>query len=256
MKTLKYLTVAALISVLGVSCSKDEVAPDGSGNTDMYGSVALQFDNKVGSDDLVLNTTQYTNNTDTFTVTTFHYYISNIRLRATDNTEYSETESYHLVKAEDAASLQFTLANVPVKHYESITFMIGVDSARNCSGAQTGALDPVNGHFWSWNSGYIMAKFEGVSPQSMAAGNIVMYHIGGYTGVNNTIKTVTLPLATHANVTTSATPQIRLKADLAEWFSPNTVSFANVNTIHMPGANAKMIADNYENMISVMQVFN
>jgi hypothetical protein len=59
-------------------------------------------------------------------------------------------------------------------------FMIGVDSARNNSGAQTGALDPTNGMFWSWSTGYIMAKFEGTSAQSPAAANALKFHIGGF----------------------------------------------------------------------------
>ena len=257
MKTLKYLTIVAAISAVITSCKKEEVTPDDHHDTTpTYGSLMVRFENKVGANALVLNWNNYTNNTDTFTVSTFNYYISNVKITATDNTVYTETESYHLVKADDAGSLQFTLPNVPTKSYSSITFMIGVDSTRNVSGAQTGALDPNNGHFWSWNSGYIMAKLEGTSPQSTATGNMVVFHVGGFSGANSSLKTVTLPLTTNANVSTSTTPQVFLKADLAEWFAPNSVSFGTLNTIHMPGANAKMIADNYVNMFSVTQVLN
>jgi hypothetical protein len=216
----------------------------------------VRFENKVGNNALVLNWVNYTNNTDTFKVTTFNYYISNVQLTATDNSVYTETESYHLIKASDANSLSFTLPNVPAKAYNSITFMIGVDSTRNVSGAQTGALDPNNGHFWSWNSGYIMAKLEGTSPQSTATANAITYHVGGFSGTNNVLKTVTLPFTTNANVSTSKTPQVFVKADLAEWFAPNNISFSTLHTIHMPGANAKLIADNYANMYSVTQVLN
>lgn len=258
MKTLKYLVIAALFSTVIVSCKKDEEVPDPQVPTPTatYGSLMVKFENKVGANALVLNASQYTNNADTFTVSTFNYYISNIKLTATDNSVYTETESYHLVKAEDVSSLQFTLANVPSKNYSSITFMIGVDSVRNMAGAQTGALDPANGHFWSWNSGYIMAKLEGTSPQSTATANGIIFHVGGFTGVNSVLKTVTLPLTTNANVSTTITPQVFLKADVAEWFAPNTVNFSTLNTIHMPGANAKTIADNYANMFSVTQVIN
>jgi hypothetical protein len=47
-----------------------------------------------------------------------------------------------------------------------IRFLLGVDSARNVSGIQTGALDPARGMFWTWNSGYVMAKIEGSSPSA------------------------------------------------------------------------------------------
>lgn len=259
MKTIKYFAITALASTLFFSCKKDDSEPDHTHEpspTTEYGALTLKFENKVGAETLVLNSNKYNNGTDTFQVTTFNYYISNIKLTGTDNSVYSETESYHLVKANESGSLQFTLPNVPAKSYSSITFMIGVDSTRNVSGAQTGALDPTNGHFWSWNSGYIMAKFEGTSPQSGAVGKMLMFHVGGFTGVNSTLKTVTLPLITNATVSSSKTPQVLLKADLAEWFAPNAVSFSSMHTIHMPGANAKKIADNYANMFSVIQVTN
>jgi hypothetical protein len=257
MKTLKYLAIVALVSTVIFSCKKEAATPEEPHHNLTYGSLMVRFENKVGTNPLVLNWITYTNNTDSFKVTTFNYYISNVKLQASDgSTTYLETESYHLVKADDASTLQFTLTNVPAKSYSSITFMIGVDSLRNVSGAQTGALDPNNGHFWSWNSGYIMAKFEGTSPQSTATANIVLFHIGGFSGVNSALKTVTLPLTQNATVSTSITPRIFVNADLAEWFAPNAVSFGTLNTVHMPGANAKKIADNYKKMFSVTQVLN
>ncbi len=252
MKTLKYLSIAALITAAISSCKKEDVTP----HDHHHGTLMLQFENKVGANPLVLNSTKYTNNTDTFTVSTFNYYISNVILTATDNTIYSETDSYHLVKADEAGSLHIILEDVPLKSYSSITFMIGVDSLKNVSGAQSGALDPSNGHFWSWNSGYIMAKLEGNSPQSTATGNKILFHVGGFMGANNAIKTVNLPLSTSANVSESISPEVFIKADLAEWFAPNAIKFATTNTIHMPGVPAKMIADNYANMFSVTKVVN
>ena len=66
--------------------------------------------------------------------------------------------------------------------------MIGVDSARNTSGAQLGALDPANSMFWSWNSGYIFVRMEGNSPQSTQPYNKLQFHIGGFKGATNCIK--------------------------------------------------------------------
>lgn len=263
MKKRSILLLAALLSLVISACKKDSKTPgdhDHSSGTDTpaesTGSIVLKFENKFGNDNLILDLVKYTNATDTFQVSTFNYYISNIKLTAADKSVYSETESYHLVKAADAGSLQFNLGNVPVKEYTAITFMIGVDSTRNVSGSQTGALDPANGHFWSWNSGYIMAKLEATSPQSTATGNMVMFHVGGFSGANSVLKTVSLPLTTNAKVSTSTTPQVTLKADLKAWFSPHAVSFSTLNTIHMPGTAAKKIADNYANMFAVTQVTN
>ena len=258
MKTLKFLSMTVLLSTLIISCKKDEKEPHTHDETPAteYGAFTVKFENKVGAEPLVLDFNNYLNGTDTFKVSTFNYYISNVKITAADNSVYTETESYHLVKANEAGSLQFTLPKVPAKAYSSITFMIGVDSTRNVSGAQTGALDPTNGHFWTWNSGYIMAKLEGTSPQSTATGKIVMFHVGGFSGANSVLKTVTLPLTANAVVSKAKTPQVILKADLAEWFTLNSVSFSSLNTIHMPGVNAKKIADNYANMFSVSQIVN
>lgn len=264
MKLISKLSVLLIISSALIlnSCKKDAPTPDEHDDHDhtttmpTKGDLQIKFENKYGSSNLVLNTVNYTNNTDTFKVSTFNYYISNIKVTASDNTVFSEPESYHLIKASESASLQFTLKDLPVKNYTSISFMIGVDSTRNVSGSQTGALDPTNGHFWSWNSGYIMAKFEGTSPQSGASNKALTYHVGGFKGVNTVLKNVTINLNSAAIVNGTKVPQIVLNADLKEWFSPNNVNFSSMHTIHMPGSMAKTIADNYENMFSLNQVIN
>jgi hypothetical protein len=171
---------------------------------------------------------------------------------------YTETESYHLLEADDEGSLEISLPNVPFGVYTSIQFMIGVDSTRNVSGAQTGALDPANGMFWSWSSGYIMTKLEGTSPQSTASGNIIMFHSGGFSGPNSVLKTVSPSFnSATANVSASVTPEIHFKVDVLEMLtSPTTINFSTLNTIHMPGASAKTMADNYADMFSVEHIHN
>jgi hypothetical protein len=45
---------------------------------------------------------------------------------------------------------------------------------------------------------------------------------------------------------------VHLTADVAVLFkSPNVIDFSTINTIHMPGANAKKLADNYANMFTL-----
>lgn len=229
------------------SCKKDPVTP-----ATKEGTVLLEFNNKVGSDNLKMDGTMYKNqNGDDFKVTKFNYYISNIKLNNTDGGTYAESESYHLLEHETPASLNFSLAKVPAGTYKSITFTIGVDSLRNVSGAQTGALDPAKGMFWSWSSGYIMLKLEGSSPQSTQAGNILRIHVGGFSGANNTVKTVTLNLPNNITVNGDEN-HIHLNADALKLFGPtNIISFASTSVIHMPGTDAKKLADNYTSMFSV-----
>ncbi len=240
--------IAAFAAALA-SCKKD---PEASTPTPKEGKVLLEFSNKVGTENLKMDGTVYKNqNGDDFSVTKFNYYISNIKLNSIDGSNFAEVESYHLLEQSNTTSLNFSLAKVPAGTYKSITFTIGVDSLRNVSGAQTGALDPANGMFWSWSSGYIMLKMEGTSPQSPQAGNILRIHVGGFSGANNTVKTVTINFPNTITVNGDEN-HVHLSADVAKLFGPsNVTSFASTSVIHMPGADAKKIADNYASMFSV-----
>lgn len=243
---LKIVTIAAFTFSIS-SCKKDPSTP-----TSKEGTVLLEFSHKVGTDNLKMDGTVYKNqNGDDFTVTKFNYYISNIRLNNTDGGSYAESESYHLLEHSTPASLNFSLSKVPAGTYKSITFTIGVDSLRNVSGAQTGALDPAKGMFWSWSSGYIMLKMEGTSPQSTSASNELRIHVGGFSGINNTVNTVTLSFP--SNITINGDENhIHLTTDVQKLFGPvNIINFATLSVVHMPGADAKKVADNYKNMFNI-----
>ena len=97
-----------------------------------------------------------------------------------------------------------------------------------------------------------MMKFEGTSPQSPNANNALTLHFGGISGPYNVVKTVTINLPQAITVTTNGENHIHLSADVLALFkSPNVIDFSTTNSIHAPGADAKMIADNYANMFSI-----
>ncbi len=217
------------------------------------GIVKLSFANKIGGNNVVYDTQWYLNaNNDSFNISLLKYYISNVKLNSGGGT-YTETESYHLLDHSTASSMNFDLSNVPSGTYNSVTFMIGVDSLRNVSGAQTGALDPNKDMFWSWNTGYIMFKLEGMSPQA-GMGGMLAFHVGGFSGANSSLRTVTLtfpqPLVVNAD-----NKQVNINADIAKLFAaPNVIDFSVTSMVHMPGADAKKLADNYATMFSVTSV--
>lgn len=237
-----------LSAVLFSACKKKE---DPQPKT---GSVSFEFDNIMNGRTINLNSDWYLNdNYDSFQVTKLSYYISNIKFHDRNGNVYAVPESYHLLQQEDPGSLSFTLDNIAAGTYTSISFLIGVDSIRNVSGAQTGALDPVHGMFWDWNTGYIMAKFEGNSPQSSQNGKLI-YHIGGFSGEFNPIKQVNLSLPMDMVISDNV-GMISIETDLAEWFrDPYLIDFSKLSTIHMPNANARKIADNYADMFQVRSV--
>lgn len=61
---------------------------------------------------------------------------------------------------------------------------LGVDSVLNYNGVHEGSLDPINGMYWAWQTGYIHCKMEG----NIVCDSIKQrfeYHIGGYSTKNS-----------------------------------------------------------------------
>jgi hypothetical protein len=147
---------------------------------------------------------------------------------------------------------------VPVGTYTSVSFIIGVDSLRNCSGAQTGDLDPSKGMFWDWTSGYIMAWLEGTSPKSPASGQKIIYQAVGFSGQDKVMRNVTLSFGGNgASVTSDHIPEIHISSDVNEWFkTPSTISINSMPTVAIPGPSGHLIADNYADMFKFVKVIN
>ncbi len=232
-------------SVALTSCKKEkEVSSDEKGN------FTIEFENNVNGAPLVLNTQNYTNaNGDNFNISVFKYYVSNIKLTKADGSVYTVPESYILVDASKPNTSLNNLKDIPAGDYTKISFLIGVDKERNLAGAQTGALDPALGMFWTWNSGYIFVKLEGTSPQSTAADHSLTFHIGGIVDPNNTIRTFSTDFTTGnaLRIRADKNPQIHFSVDAASLFKgKQKVSFANLN-FTMGGANSVIVADNYVN---------
>lgn len=255
---MKLITINLLVAALSTafilsSCQKQDDKSKNVTPAPGTGKVKIELANAVGDQQLVLNNQWYVNqNGDSFTVSKFNYYISNIKLTGPNGASYTEAESYHFISQEETGTKTFDVANVPAGTYNSITFTIGVDSLRNVSGAQTDALDPIHGMFWTWNSGYIFMKMEGHSPKS--ADSTLTFHIGGYEGENRGQRTVTLSLPSSLTVN-SNNPHMHIRANLLSLFgSPNVVNFSTTSYMMMPSAETKKIADNYEGMMSVILV--
>jgi pyruvate/2-oxoglutarate dehydrogenase complex dihydrolipoamide acyltransferase (E2) component len=138
---------------------------------------------------------------------------------------------------------------VPVGTYTAIEYTIGVDSTRNVSGAQTGALAPSNGMFWSWLTGYIFIKAEGTSPESGASNGEFKYHIGGFKNENNTnairVNTQDFPSVMNVDGHEGHNSKIHFYVNAARFWHGG-ISLQDMHTVHMPGANAQTIATNFQ----------
>jgi hypothetical protein len=215
-------------------------------------ALTIEFTHLAGNKQFHLDSTYTTANGDQFTPTMFKYYISNIRLVRSDNAIVEIPDSYFLINEENENSMMIELENVPEGDFTAIKFMIGVDSTRNCSGAQSGALDPVNGMFWSWNTGYIFFKLEGTSPVISSPGEF-RYHVGGFKGATNNIKETQLSFdGTTLSLEKGGHPEIHLVVDVLELFeSPVTIDMSTFSsTVMAPNADASTLANNYVDMIT------
>jgi hypothetical protein len=256
---LNHIFCAVIIVIGFASCSKDDGEAPFKPN--QKGDLSIQFDNVVGGSDLILNNATYKNGSgEDYQVTMLQYFISNIRFRNADGTEYvvPQDSSYFLVKENDMNS-QFIHVTVPEGVYTSVTFLLGIDSVRNTMdiSKRTGVLDPTagaNGMYWSWNSGYIFLKMEGISPASSQAGHIFQYHIGGFGGYSaptfNNIKTISLDLTVGGvpKVRAGRNSNIHLMVDVSKLFdAAQHVSIA-ANSVVMFAPYSVTIANNYATM--------
>ncbi len=203
--------------------------------------LTIRFENRFASEKLLPEQTCYLNGTDTLVINRFKYYISNIQLMNTAGKTIIPENQYYLVDMADKKSSLIQL-NIPEDNYTGIRFLLGVDSIRNVSGVQTGALDPLHGMFWTWNSGYIMAKLEGTASSSTIAGKQFTYHIGGFRQQQNATRFIQLQ-------TTAFNTSLTITADAAKWF--NGINIAKEPVCHSPGVLALRIADNYSKMFSI-----
>lgn len=245
-KLLTILTILSFTSIAFVSCKDDE------NNSPTAGTVILEFTNTAGNKNLdVTGATNYVNSFgDTFNVTKFKYHISNVQLLNNGDVVYTMPESYFLVDESVQSTTKLSLPDVPSGSYNGVRFLVGIDSTRNVTGAQTGALDPVNGMFWTWNSGYIFMKLEGSS--TVNGGTNFIYHVGGFKeSMNqNAIREVNLTFnGSSMTVDGSHTREMHVFTDILKLFDAvHDLPISVVNTIHMPGPNAVKMADNYAQM--------
>lgn len=220
------------------------------------GILELQFHHFVGQKALLADSTYLNHFNEPFTVTKFRYYVSNIVVsNAATGKRYRLPDTYFLVNEAEPASKSIRIA-VPVAGYDKISFMLGVDSLRNTSGAQTGALDPLNDMFWTWNTGYVMAKLEGSSPISRLPHHLIEYHIGGYKKPHAVQQLIELKLpAKPVQVKSSGTARVNIHADLDKWFyGKHALKIADQPACTTPGALAVKYAENYAQLFFIHSI--
>lgn len=131
--------------------------------------------------------------------------------------------------------------------------MIGVDSLRNVSGAQTGALDPSNDMFWDWNTGYIFFKLEGRYGTASIEDAEYSIHVGGFEAPYSCIQTTQVNFPATFNVQDNGNHQIDFDVKVDEIFSnPKDISIEYYYSQVTSGPKIfQDISLNYKDMFSV-----
>ncbi len=208
-------------------------------------SLALDFQLQFSGKTLELGKQLYHSPTgDSLYLDALRFYVSGIQLKG-KNGAYAEKESYHLLDAEQAASLSIALKNVPPGRFDSLVFWVGTDSLINVSGAMGGDLDPTLGMYWAWNSGYINLKLEGRSNSCNNRYHSFEFHIGGYMPPHQTVRRVALPINHWPVLGNSMDIQVELSKFFAN-FNLNTF-----NQVMIPSAKAAQMADFFKGVFSV-----
>lgn len=175
------------------------------------------------------------------------FYTSRWQMVNANNDTIPLSSEHFLVDAANARSLELAF-QIP-SDAKKILFNLGVDSIKNTTGIQTGILDPARGMFWTWRSGYIMAKLQGTAANAKTAGNRFSYEVGGFEFPYNSVRMIDLeiPLLQQKNRYTILT-------NLAAWFNGRYLIKISENpNCHNAGKLAMQLADNYATMFSIQQ---
>lgn len=144
----------------------------------------LVLELNINNKNITLNNSYENININIFKINKLKFYISNLKfyLKGKEVLEYHK--KHILIDIENENSLKILIPNK--LRFDEITFNLGVDEETNKSGAKGGDLDPINGMYWTWNSGYINFKVEGIYKGS----NDFSYHIGGFMKPYDTIQLI------------------------------------------------------------------
>lgn len=242
-------TLFVCSALLFQSCKKDS----NSNNTAAYGSMDFRIANTVDGQPITMSAMNYTNAAgNKYRVDLLKYYMTNITLVKADGTE-KNYKNYNLIDESDASSKSFTLDSIDNGEYTAVKFYLGVDPDRNHTGVQDGALDPIHGMIWSWSTGYIFFKHEGMFKDGNGNDKSLLYHYG----TDKALAIISMPVTKFEIKGNKRTVYVNFNLNKL-YANPTTVDF-NVDDMHQStSANditwINTLRGNFPNAFSVSKV--
>tara|TARA_B110000208_G_scaffold127438_1_gene155058 strand:- start:2779 stop:3441 length:663 start_codon:yes stop_codon:yes gene_type:complete len=202
--------------------------------------VKLKITPLFNNQSITENTWFVSSQKDSIQFTKLKFYFTDFQVKSIKGEINTIDHSNYLIDIFQPETLEILLSTVSFSNGDELSFNLGVSSDMNTTGAHSGALDPSNGMFWSWQSGYINFKIEGISPSSKTRQNKFQFHIGGYQSPYNTLRRLTFIL----NKQTT-----KLNLNLEEFFE--RTKLAVDNQIMVPGEKANELATEFFNTMTI-----
>ena len=177
---------------------------------------------------------------DSIVIYKLKYYVTDLRFRNNGKIVFRSEKNVQLMDPENNTIKITTKKSLD---FDEVIFNIGIDSSTNVSGALGGDLDPINGMYWTWQSGYINFKLEGRCNAVNSADHTFNYHIGGYQYPYNSCITIKLPVKN--------TNTIKVMMDIEKIFiHPEIMQTPNIMS---PGKQAMNVANCLRTIFSIKE---
>jgi hypothetical protein len=211
----KILLILTVMGLVFTSCEKDKpIATD----------ITINFTHTVDGSDLITNSMIYTNEAgEDYDIQTLKYLISDITLHAEDGSSL-QLDAVHFIDISDESTFSFTYNDVPNDNYTSISFDMGLDTAKNINNLYINesyhsamAWPETNG------GGYHYMKLEGAYNNDSTFYNT---HTGGTMGGDysfNNVEDISLTVDDDLGDVS-----INVNMEINNWYnSPNQIEFSS-----------------------------
>ena len=235
------------------SCSDDD-------STNVQANLQLRFDNKVGDQELVLNTETYSKSgNETIKVNELKYVISNIQLQEENGNifTYPVEDSYFVINEADEQSLSVDLSEIPAGDYNKISFGFGIDQSNYPLNGVDNFIPTAeeNGMLWAWAAGYKFLKFEGsYTAENENEFQNFLYHIGSHGENLDNYKVVELDLGQSLSLDQNE-QSINIEMDVFKIFdAAYQLNLSDKDDIQVDPVNAPKISENVKRSFKIQSV--
>lgn len=230
-KNYAILILAIFATVSITSCDKED---HDDHNHDGTGHVHVYFSNKYDGAAQTSTATYTGANGRNFTIENNSYYISNMRLVNNEGVEVPFTGQYLLAKTGESNELE--LEGIAAGTYTKIRFDVGIDSVTNHAdpstypGTSPLALQAPSMH-WSWASGYIFYRLEGLVDTTAAKNGAV--DTGWKIHLGTDAKLTSVELDIDLMISTDSHPAVNINMNTEDLFTNIDLGGADLESMTM-----------------------